>query len=165
MHKNSDKKGSSQTIEAIVRSISIILVLATWAFVIYNFSTLPAQIPVHFDSAGQPDNYGRKEMIFILPVIGTALIFWISGFSGALKYLNIPMQETKWFISTQYSRQLMNSLGLVLAIIFFILVLKTHEVAEDNSKTLGKWFLPLVLVLIFTPTVFFLIKSRRNIQH
>lgn len=55
--------------------VSIVTLLIT----IIVFPMLPTSIPIHFDVAGVPDNYGSRWMIFLFPIINFVLIFLADG--------------------------------------------------------------------------------------
>jgi len=50
------------------------LVLVLFGFLAFRFPTLPEQVVLHFDSAGQPDRVGARQGLFLLPLIG--LLAW-----------------------------------------------------------------------------------------
>jgi uncharacterized membrane protein len=53
----------------IVDLMGIALTIGSAIIAIYNFSSLPNSIPIHFNYWGKPDVWGSKEAIFLLPVI------------------------------------------------------------------------------------------------
>ena len=57
---------------------SIALVIFFWTYSILNLKKLPEIIPIHFDLEGKPDNHGAKYFIFLLPIIGTLIYFFLS---------------------------------------------------------------------------------------
>lgn len=42
-------------------------------FAAVRWRAMPDQVPIHYNAAGQIDNYGPKAYVFALPVIGLAL--------------------------------------------------------------------------------------------
>ena len=55
-------------------AIPLLIALALFGFVALIYSSLPAQVPLHFDMTGSPDRVGPPSGLFILPVI--ALLIW-----------------------------------------------------------------------------------------
>lgn len=49
--------------------IVLLLVLIPFGYAFYLWPDLPDRIPTHFDINGKPDAWGKKESIFILPLV------------------------------------------------------------------------------------------------
>jgi uncharacterized membrane protein len=49
--------------------IVLLLVFIPFGYAFYLWPDLPESIPTHFDINGKPDAWGKKESIFILPVV------------------------------------------------------------------------------------------------
>jgi len=54
-----------------------LLNLALFGLLSWRFPTLPADLPLHFDAAGQPDRIGTRSALFILPTLG--LLAWLTN--------------------------------------------------------------------------------------
>ncbi|HZQ06112.1 MAG TPA: DUF1648 domain-containing protein [Anaerolineae bacterium] len=54
--------------------IALFVNLGLFAFLLLVSNQLPPLVPLHFDSAGQPDRIEAKQMIFSLPQIGLIMI-------------------------------------------------------------------------------------------
>ena len=66
------------SIVSFLDGFSVALVIVLWGYTILNFRKLPENIPIHFDLEGKPDNYGAKYFIFLLPIIGSLIYFFLS---------------------------------------------------------------------------------------
>jgi uncharacterized membrane protein len=53
----------------IVDLMGIALTIGSAIIALYNFSSLPNKIPIHFNYWGEPDVWGSKETIFMMPLI------------------------------------------------------------------------------------------------
>lgn len=53
----------------------IALIAAQWLVPLAAMSSLPEQIPIHFDFAGNPDGYGSRATVWLTPIIATFLGF------------------------------------------------------------------------------------------
>lgn len=72
--------------------LSLLGLAALIGLVAVNWSTLPAEVPMHFGITGKPDRYGRRWQLLILPVvaivafvgmsIGAGTYAWLSGAAG-----------------------------------------------------------------------------------
>lgn len=70
----------------------IALMLATGLF---YYSSLPDQMPIHFNAAGQADDFGPRAMVFLLPGIAvvTSVLVWLIGSNP--KNYNFPVKVTE----------------------------------------------------------------------
>lgn len=59
--------------------------LLVFGYLCFRYPQLPANLPLHFDSQGQPDRYGVPASLFILPLIGLGALL-INGIWGAVLY-------------------------------------------------------------------------------
>ena len=66
-------------------ALGLLLNLALIAWVMYRYSELPTQIPLHFDASGQADRIAAKQWLFMLPGIGL-LIEALNGLLGVVLY-------------------------------------------------------------------------------
>lgn len=53
--------------------LPLLLLLATVCWVALRWDSLPEAIPLHYNGRGQPDDWGNKTMIWLLPGLGLAL--------------------------------------------------------------------------------------------
>ena len=65
-------------VERIARTIWIATLVASAALVFFAYARLPSTIPTHFDGRFQPDNYGPKWTLLLLPVVQIALGIFLS---------------------------------------------------------------------------------------
>lgn len=59
--------------EKLFSLLSIALVIASYPYIIYNYKTLPDQLPVHINLSGEIDKYMSKGIIFVFPILLTIL--------------------------------------------------------------------------------------------
>lgn len=59
-----------------VEQAAKIILLALWGLTVYAFLNLPQTIPVHFNAAGKPDNYGNKLTLLIFTSTCHNYLFW-----------------------------------------------------------------------------------------
>ncbi|MCO6485628.1 MAG: DUF1648 domain-containing protein [Saprospiraceae bacterium] len=60
------------------------------------YPRIPDTIPVHFNAAGIPDDWGPKRTVWIIPAMGTALAFlllWLPARASGL--MNYPIRLTE----------------------------------------------------------------------
>ena len=70
------------TLQHVFELLALVAVVAIWIVALRAYPRLPLRIPTHFGFSGRPDAWGKKEMIFLLPVISLAtylLQWWVMG--------------------------------------------------------------------------------------
>ncbi|MEA5139426.1 DUF1648 domain-containing protein [Arcicella rigui] len=135
-------------------------IILIWGNTLFHYSHLPDKIPTHFNFAGDADSFGHKGMILLLPLIATLLFIKLNAVTKSPQKFNypIPITENNAEKVYLYSSRMMRYLKFILVVIFNIIVFKTIEQAQGHSQGLGTWFLPLVLVLVLLPLLYFLVK-------
>lgn len=142
--------------DKIIEVISSVALVAFWLMNIFAFSTLPENIPTHYNGMGEVDSYGPKITIFLLPVLGTLIFVFLTFMLRKPESFNYTVEITEENALAQYtnSTKLIRFMKLALIILFIVIDYKTIETARGNSDGLGKWFLPFTIALIFIPVIF-----------
>jgi hypothetical protein len=52
---------------------SVATLVAAWVMAIRAYPSLPRRFPTHFGFSGRPDSWGRKEWVWFMPAMGTAI--------------------------------------------------------------------------------------------
>ena len=135
--------------------------LALWVWTGTSYSSLPDTIPTHFNAAGEADGFGRKASIVGLPLIATLLYIGLTLLNRVPHIFNFPTPVTPDNALRQYTNatRMIRYLKLILVLVFAGISFQTIQQANGTGEGLGLWFLPLTLVLIFMPLIYFVIKS------
>ena len=70
----------------LLDGISFAFALGGPLLVAMNYARLPARVPLHFNWRGEPDRWGTRATIWLLPVIGLAvyaLWFFLTGVAAS----------------------------------------------------------------------------------
>lgn len=126
---------NDKTLE-IIALIGIILI---WAICLYYYSSLPETIPIHFNAAGNPDGFGNKNTLWLLPSITTALYIALTAISKIPHTFNYPVKITPENAPNQYRKaiQLLRIIKVVITIGFSYMVYESIQVALGNAQTTG----------------------------
>lgn len=149
------------TSDKLVDLLGWLMLLTLWAFTVINYSNLPETIPTHFNGAGEADGFGSKVSIFGLPVIATLLFIGLTVLNRYPHIFNYPSPVTQDNALRLYTlaTRMLRYLKLVLVLVFGGIEFMTIQHATGKAAGLSVWFLPLTLVLIFLPLIYFVIKS------
>ncbi len=147
--------------DKLVELLGWIMLLAIWALTISQYSTLPDTIPTHFNGAGQADGFGSKATILSSPVIASLLFIGLTVLNRYPHSFNYPTAITQDNALRLYTlaTRMLRYLKLVLVLVFGGIEFMTIKHASGKAAGLGAWFLPLTLVLVFLPLIYFVVKS------
>lgn len=150
--------------DKLVEVLGWIILLALWGWTITHYSSLPGTIPTHFNAAGKADGFGGKATILSLPLIASLLFIGITVLNRYPHSFNYPTAITQDNALRQYTlaTRMLRYLKLVLVLVFGGIEFMTIQNATGKAAGLGAWFLPLTLVLVFFPLIYFLIKSAQK---
>ena len=141
--------------------IALALIAIPFAYAAYVYPSLPATIPTHFNYKGEADGFGRKASIVGLPLIATLLYIGLTLLNRVPHIFNFPTPVTPDNALRQYTNatRMIRYLKLILVLVFAGISFQTIQQANGTGEGLGLWFLPLTLVLIFMPLLYFVVKS------
>jgi len=142
------------------------LLLALWIWTGTSYSSLPDSIPTHFNATGEADGFGRKASIIGLPLIATLLYVGLTVLNRFPHSFNFPTPITPDNALKQYTNatRMIRYLKLILVLVFAGISFQTIQQANGTGEGLGFWFLPLTLVLVFMPLVYFVVNSLKKSQ-
>ena len=150
--------------DKILEAISIVLLALLWVMVIVGYMNLPEIIPVHFNGAGDPDSYGDKNTLFLLPVIGSFIYFVLTLLNGKPHTFNYPVAITPQNAENQYriAVRMMRAIKVSVLLVFCAIEYGSYRVAMGSQDGLGSWFIVFVFAIIFIPMIYFIYKAFRN---
>jgi len=143
-------------------SVNIVVLCLHWAYVIWNYSDLPEEIPVHWNTSGEPDSYQGKGFIFLLPSMSLAafILIWISA-NYPHKY-NFPVPITPSNAKYQYvlARKFQRVVSAFLAFQLLILSNITISAIHNPSQTLTTFMVLFIIVpILILIALFFYYRS------
>lgn len=112
-------------------SISFILIL--WIYTLLKYSKLPKIIPIHFGFDGNPDNYGSKYFIFLLPILALLLYFFL-GYN-VKKINNYPVEITKENKEAQFVIGIFAVKTIIAYVLFIFFSFQKHIIDFSLNKT------------------------------
>jgi uncharacterized membrane protein len=147
-------------LEFVAFAFLLILIILPLAY----FKTLPETIPVHFNAAGQPDDYGSRSSLWFLPLTGAFMYLMFTILEGFPQIYNYPVQITPENAVIQYklATRLMRILKTIILLTFSIISFQTIKTATGGTTGLGKAFFPVFLLLTFVPIIIYLVQSLNN---
>jgi uncharacterized membrane protein len=151
-------------LDKLVELLGWLTIIILWVLTIWSYFKLPDIIPIHYDNSGNPDNYGDRLTIFILPLVASVIFAGMTIISKFPHVFNYPVDITKENALKQYANaiRLLRILKFSIPFIFLIIIIVSIDFPFDNSDGLGIWFLPVILGIILIPLIVFFIKSFKH---
>jgi len=139
----------------IIDQIVDIILLACVVYVAYilftHFDALPEEIPVHFNAKGDADNYGSKNTVIILAVIGFVVILGLRLVRDRKQDFNypFPLTERNEEIQYQLARGFLLFIAVITALLFSSLVYGTIAIGMGDWTALPGWLFPTFILTFF----------------
>ncbi|MNN12054.1 hypothetical protein D3C81_1250330 [compost metagenome] len=97
----------------------------------------------------------------MIPFITTVLYVAMTIINRFPHLFNYPVKITEENALQQYTSasRLIRYLKFIVVVIFGIIAFKSIPNVAATSEGVGTWFLPFVLLSVFVPVIYFLIKS------
>jgi Protein of unknown function (DUF1648) len=125
----------------LIDSLSIVVLILGWWIALSVYPRLPERVPVHFGFTGEADRWGGRWMIFLIPLVSTAVValnYWLFEYVSPGSPKPIPPR-------------MMTPLRLLLlelSLMFTYITWRMSEVAFGRARGLGGWFLPVTLIAV-----------------
>ncbi len=170
MRKVNRKKDSRPVLEIsrtyedwFLDAASLIGLILLVSCLIYYWPLLPNTIPTHFGFSGQPDDWGGKSTVIILPVTAVLLYILLSAVSYFPHTYNYPWAITEKNARAQYllARSLLGWMKAEIIWLFLYLTWITILIALGQKDSLGPASIFIFLGVIFgTVGIYFLLSAR-----
>lgn len=133
--------------------------LLIWVYLIVSWGKLPDKIPGHYNAAGVADHWGDKNEILILPIISVVLYALLTIVSFFPSVWNTPVKITEENREFVYL-----NLKTMLILIKMEIIIAFAYITYCNIKiqSLGTWFLPVELIMVFGTVIYYIIKVSRS---
>lgn len=141
-----------------VEVVCLILLIGVLIYLFLNWSSIPDKIPGHYNSMGEIDRMGSKGELLILPIVGWLMYIGLTVVEHFPQIWNTGVTVTEKNKERVYGilKNMMSTVKLVMVAVFVYLAINSSK-----AIPLPVWFLPVFLLLVFGPILFFIIKLVR----
>lgn len=142
----------------IAAAIAILLAVL---IIVHFWAVLPDRIPIHFGFSGQPDAWGDKMMIWLLPAVAAIMFVALAVVSRYPHTFNYSVRITEENARRQYllARSLLVWLKAEVCWLFAFIVRQQIIVALGNAQSFSMEFVLGTVVLIFGTIGVYLLKA------
>jgi len=139
----------------MVELVCLILLIGVSIYLILNWNSFPDQIPGHYNAAGEIDRMGNKGELLILPIVAWMMYIGITVVESFPQIWNTGVTVTEENKERVYRvlKDMVSTLKLCVVAAFMYLTINSSQ-----ATALPMLFLPVFLLLMFGPIIFFIIK-------
>jgi len=154
-----------ETVDVIIELISVTLLILMWVYCIINYVELPDTIATHFNGAGEPDGFGSKQTIWIIPIIATVMyigLFILNKYPHIHNYM-VNITEENALKNYKFSTRIVRIVNFLCVLLMTYITYMIVESAFGKQFNLGTWFVPIVIgVSIILPIIIFVYMRKLN---
>ena len=154
-----------ETVDVIIEFISITLLILMWVYCIVNYMELPDTIATHFNGAGEPNGYGSRQTVWIIPIIATVMyigLFILNKYPHTHNYM-VNITEENALKNYKFSTRIVRVVNFLCVLLMTYITYMIVESAFGKQFNLGTWFVPLIIgVSIILPIIMFVYMRKMN---
>ena len=145
--------------------ITIVLFLAVICYTVFQWNRLPEEVPMHFNGAGEVDNYGSKWSLLLLPMISVGLFTLLEFLERHPEWHNYPRRINEMNAPRFYqsSRELLNRVKNLSLLLMAYIQWEIVRVGLGDSDAMSQWGFGSVLSLMFI-VIFIGAVQQKNIK-
>ncbi len=149
--------------EHAINAVALLALAVTIGMVMLAWPALPNRVAHHFDFAGNPDAWGGRWVLIFLPAISVAMFVLLTFVARSPHRFNYAWAITEQNAERQYriALSMLLMLKAEIAMVFGYMTWAIIRSARDNSASLGRGFLPLVVGAVFMTLVVHLVAAHR----
>lgn len=141
-----------------VEGFGWVLLFLTFVLAIYGYVVLPETVPTHFNFKGQPDAYGSKISLLVVPIVSLILTAGMTWLNRYPEIFNYPVKITEENAEKQYknAQTAIRWLKVAVNMIFFLITWAIFVSANSSLSTQITWLLPIIVFLPLLVMIFFI---------
>lgn len=138
--------------------LSLFILLGTAVLLLAYWRHIPAQVPMHFNAAGEIDRWGDRSTLLVLPVISWllyGLMTVVEQFPG--------VWNTGVKVTAENQERVYTLLAHLLSTLKLLCMIMLNWITLwcALAKPLPGWFLPVVLGVVFGDMAYWLVRVFR----
>ena len=157
-------KIEKQPIDRFFEIVALIGLIILIIYPIMHYQDLPEKIPTHFNGSGEPDDYQKKAIIWILTIVGLFTYGLFTYIKKIPHKFNYTIKITEENAKTQYTiaLRMINALNAIIMSTFAYISYSSIQIALKKATSLGSGFTPILLILVFGTIGYGLYQASKN---
>lgn len=142
----------------VINILCLLIMIGTIVWLVAAWDNIPEEIPTHFDYAGNPDSYGSKTDIIVLPIFA-----WI--LYGVMVFVELIPGAWNTGVKVTPENQV-RVYGIIKGMLVFlklyiVCLFTLITIFSALAKSLPVWLLPVELVVIFGTIIVSIVRLYR----
>lgn len=145
-------------LDKLMNRLSLLVLVGSVVFLAGYWKQIPAEVPMHYNAAGEIDRWGTKAELLILPVIAWLLYGLLTVVEQVPSAWNTGVKVTAENREQVYALlgHMLSTLKLLVMVMFAWITLWCAL-----ARPLPVWFLPVVLAAVFGNMAYWLVRIFR----
>ena len=145
--------------DIIVEASCILSLAGVLLYLAITWSSIPQEVPGHYNAMGQIDRITGKASLIAIPIITWVMYMGITAVERFPQIWNTGVAVTEENKDRVYRvlKDILKTSKLIVVLAFSYLTINTA-----NAIPLSPWFTPVFLILIFGSLIIFAIKLVKN---
>ena len=141
------------TLQKIANGIGYGVFIISVLYSILNLPTLPSEVPIHFNFAGEADGWGSKYVLLLLPFVGIVTVLALEAVEKRPHVHNYPQHINESNVHQFYeiSIRTANLIKNGTLVIFGLLQIEIVLGAKESSFTFGNMLFGTMIVIVLLP--------------
>ena len=143
------------TLQKIANAVGYGVFIIGILYSIISLPTLPSEVPIHFNFAGEADGWGSKYVLLLLPFIGVVLVLALEAVEKRPYLHNYPQYineaNVRQFYGVSVRTSNLTKNGTLL--FFGLLQIDIVQSAKEAQFTFGSILVGIIVVALFVPIV------------
>lgn len=148
-------KIKNNKIDQGVEIICLGLLAGIIVYLLWNWASIPQEVPLHYDWAGNVDRWGSKMELLILPIISWILYLFVTFIEQIPQIWNtgVTVTEENQVHVYRTLKYMIKSTKLIVVVDFTFLNVNTIQ-----GENLPAWFTVAFLLAIFGNLIFWIVR-------
>ena len=140
--------------------ISLLLFIGAIIQILFSWSSLPAEVPTHYNALGEADRWGHKAFIFFAPLFGLAMWGLLNAINRP-QFINMPGFDANEANPKQIAnaKLMLKVIANELLIVMSLLSFKDVYGAKGSTFSLGIFEMIIVLGILIGTALFFTFRN------
>ncbi|MFC5402555.1 DUF1648 domain-containing protein [Cohnella soli] len=140
-----------------------LVLIAMIVFISVKWGGLPQRMPTHFNLRGEPDGWGSRWTLWILPAISALLFIGLNQLSRVPHVFNYPVAITEQNAAFQYTvaRQLLAWINFEITVMFAYISWTIVNAAKSGGVG-GAWDILIIVGVLFVTIGIYLTRAIRG---